>query len=154
MGMAFTWTNSEEGAPARKHLSIGLRLLPETKTEISISVERWPDPNKVPVYPGAIGVKTASVQEFGDGPLNHVITYVVDAQPSAIRTYYEKVMIDHGWSLAPSELDSVTFNYGRGGGGYEGSAGSKVRVRIEASPGESTKVALTVIILGEDWPSD
>src|SRR5437867_3961632 len=55
----FVWTGSVGDVSLRRILQLAVDASPNTHgTEVVLSVRRWPDANKVPLYPGAQHVET------------------------------------------------------------------------------------------------
>jgi hypothetical protein len=99
----YHWKSHEELVPWNEDVSIGCVILSEMGTRISMYQRRWPDPYRVPTYPGAQHVeeKCTSVAEAG---IDREVVFQADAEMFNIETYYEKVLPEHGWWLENPEM--------------------------------------------------
>ena len=146
----FVWTNPGQGAPARRfvRLKIGLPAYGESGTYIDAIFQLWPDPNKVPLYPGAAMVQTRWEQMPAYAP-ERIITYQTNVAPQLVQDFYKQVLWQHGWTEnMVDEGDKIHFRVGyhRGlpdDGNWTGSSvdviisqpdvGGKVRVELRIS---------------------
>ena len=139
-GMGFVWRSQGKSVPTRKYLAAAFWLMPEGGTNVSLSLEAWPDPMEVPMYADAQNVQTETAQ----GSLDHTVRYITGAQPEEIQAYYSDMLPKYGWWLVPDSGPDIRSNYGRA----DGSEGSSVVVHISRVSSGQTQVTLSVLVGG------
>jgi hypothetical protein len=141
-GIVFVWTHPKQDIPARRYLVVSLFPAREGNTEILLDFERWPDPEKVPLYPDAREVKINWASDPTYGFPERVTTYMAKVTPAEVEAYYQDMMIQHGWWSTPSRYAGLTFTYERGG--PEAMTTSGVTVIAQSDANGNTIVELRV----------
>jgi hypothetical protein len=71
-------------------------------TEVKLDIYRWPNVDKIPLYPGAqqVDVKSVPHPKGDEGEMEvRVTTYVTEASPEELESYYRPILEEHTWQL-------------------------------------------------------
>ncbi len=109
----FGWINPVKEVPFRRHLVLDINGW-VTGCEVWLRFERWPDPEYVPLYPGAQQVQVEWVNDkYPEYPdvdyFERVTTYETKTTVSGIEAYYKDAMMQHGWQMGRSEPPNHLF---------------------------------------------
>jgi hypothetical protein len=143
-GMQFVWTNSDGGVPARRFLQVTMDAARGTTgSDLILDFERWPDPNKVPLYQGSKLMDTKWETDPTYGALERITTYITSGTQDEVEAYYKAVMIQEGWQTSKYDTrPGLSFLYSRG---IEvTNTNSAVRIVVQPLDGNQTKVELHV----------
>ncbi|HET9495656.1 MAG TPA: hypothetical protein VFR15_15600, partial [Chloroflexia bacterium] len=102
--MTFIWTNSGDGAPARRTFWLSIDNVKQEGATIYAKVASWPDSSRVPLIEDAQNVETQWTNGLSRGfeddrPLK-VTTYTTASAPTEVEAFYKEKMPEHGWGLA------------------------------------------------------
>ena len=141
--------NSGGTAPMRRRLTLSISQWGETGASIDLSWERWPDPYKVPTYPGAVGVQShwdqSADPHYPCTSVKQVTAFTTSATSAAILGYYRTIMPLHGWTLAV-EISPTSKSFGYSRRYEEGFISSNVLLDIQPAVNDvgMRKVQLSV----------
>jgi hypothetical protein len=103
--MNFVWTNPVKEIPFRRHIDFhfnGATWFSQSeqiyRTEVFMRYERWPHPDNVPLYPNAQQVQVTERKDQDSDYKERVVTFLTKASAAEVLTYYEDVLIQHGWA--------------------------------------------------------
>src|SRR5687767_1519288 len=134
--------NASETNSYRTYLVVALLAFPEGETEIELEFWRWPDPERVPIYPGAedLQITEAKVPDLPPDSdlIERSIVYYCDGTPATVETYYKEQLAEHGWWLDDVHFrPGLPFNYG-----HPGTTASSVWVNVKGAGEGRTRVEL------------
>jgi hypothetical protein len=96
----YRWVDKDGPTPWGLSLTVGTIELEVDETEVELQIYRWPNVDKLPLYPGAQQVEAKSVPppKGDEGEMEvRVTTYVTEATPDEVERYYKPVLQEHTW---------------------------------------------------------
>ena len=75
--------------------------------DISIDLLPWPEADRTPIYPGAKQIEYKDGKDYDGDPVK-TITFVVNAAPRDVESFYKSRLAEYGWKFHEEESSSVT----------------------------------------------
>jgi hypothetical protein len=101
----------------RRYVSLRIEMRGDKNTGGDVELDRWPDPDKIPLYPNAQETTTRYEMDPVYLVANRIITYNVQASVQEIQSYYNNSLPMYGW-LKEGTLETPqpgsAFSYTRG----------------------------------------
>jgi hypothetical protein len=136
----YVWQDKAGILPWGWHLHIATNSRLEGGTVIYLSEQRWPETDKLLVYPGATQIETVRSKPKYSGIEAHTTTYTVDASFEDIRDYYKATLVQHGWKyIEPGSEDDARAIWNRPGMKFTSSFNMMLRIVAEYESNGTTK---------------
>jgi hypothetical protein len=146
--VTFIWTNSGDGAPARRTFWLSLDNVKQDGATIYAEIAAWPDSNRVPLIEDAQNVETnwanGLSRGFEDDRQLKVTTYTTAFAPTDVEAFYKEKMPEHGWGLAvwvPHPGIAFSYSY-LNPYGYDGEVWSNIVIGSEQLTDGRTRVII------------
>lgn len=101
------WNNKSDEPPTRRYMLLGVQIVApgrvEEHVEVHIWHQRWPEPLKLPIIPGAQQVQTTWEKHPAYTNLR-VTTFLVAMEPEAVDDYYKDLLPQYGWGETDLEM--------------------------------------------------
>lgn len=150
----FLWKDPKNVTPWRINLHIiaggPINETAAGRTTVQVLMDRWPDPKRIPLYPDAQQVEANEVIDKDGDPTDHT-TYITDAAPDKVKTYYKTTLPQYGWLLRDENSSSLVpkgMHFSYQFGGAEGMFVGGVGVLAVVDPNGRTQVTISSLEVG------
>lgn len=151
--LAFSWLSPNGMEAPNLDVYVSVYDLPKGGTSVQLFARTWPDPNKLPIFPGAKQVSISYQQHPTMRSLwQRITTYTIDEKVGSIEDFYRSMLPQQGWELEQTShsidsADGICFVYVRGTSYQEDLGGSVV---ITAQPKGDGQVEITLTAAGSE----
>jgi hypothetical protein len=149
--LTFVWKDAKALLPWNLRLHINTERAAGAPQLVTLSLQRWPDASRIPLYPGAQAATEAYAEDPRDNRFPSRVThFLVRAAPEEVARYYNQLLPEQGWNLdSPGDPNiliqtevGLEFGYLRDNGGL--GTGAHVLIRANPAPDGLTQVELRV----------